>query len=231
MAGPIWNKFINEALKKLPDEKFEAPNLEVDPQKVKPVLRGFWQGNENFFVDKISGKLATEFTPRETLQEKVVTNVHSILYWVDRNDILGPSPDNPSENLQFEHWEIPVQNWWAKNSGRYPVTTWDAKPNTTDNVHTDTNQPTVSILEPNASTTYSPSQRINLKIWNSGSFPLVKMDVFINDVFMDSLKPPFAFSFIPAELENLENNNELKIISYDSIYNRNQTSVNFQVER
>ena len=38
----------------------------VDIKKVKPVLRGIWQGNENFFIDKISGKLATENTPKET---------------------------------------------------------------------------------------------------------------------------------------------------------------------
>ena len=30
--------------------------------KTKPILRGIWQGNERFFIDKISGKLATEFT-------------------------------------------------------------------------------------------------------------------------------------------------------------------------
>ena len=33
VAGPIWNKFIKEALKNLPNEKFEKPNLEVDKQK------------------------------------------------------------------------------------------------------------------------------------------------------------------------------------------------------
>ena len=136
MAGPIWNKFMNEALKNLPDEKFEAPNLDVDPQTVKPALRGFWQGNENFFIDKISGKLATQYTPQETLQEKVVTNVHSILYWIDRNDILGPAPSNPADNPQFEHWEIPVQNWWAQNKNKYPITTISEKPTAIDNIHT-----------------------------------------------------------------------------------------------
>src|SRR3989344_3983524 len=110
VAGPIWNKFINEALKTLSDEKFEKPNLDVDPIKVKPVLRGFWQGNENFFIDKISKKLATINTPKETIQEKILTNVHSILYWVDRDNILGAPPSNPSDNPQFNHWEIPLQN-------------------------------------------------------------------------------------------------------------------------
>ena len=136
MAGPIWNKFMNEALKNLPDEKFEMPNLDVEPRQVKPILRGFWWGNENFFIDKISGKLATNFTPIETLQEKVITNVHSILYWVDRNDILGAPPVNPSDNPQFSHWEISVQNWWAQNKNRYPITTLSEKPTAIDDVHT-----------------------------------------------------------------------------------------------
>ena len=116
---------MNEALKILPDEQFEKPDLEVDPTVVKPALRGFWQGNENFFIDKISRKLASPNTPKETLQEKVVTNVHSILYWVNKNDILGASPSNPANDSQFNHFEIPIQNWWAQNKGKYPITTWE----------------------------------------------------------------------------------------------------------
>ncbi len=136
VAGPIWNKFMNEALKTLPDEKFETPDLDVDPREVKPALRGSWMGNESYFVDKVSGGLATEFTPKEDLEERVVTNVHSILYWVDRNNITGPAPSNPEDNPQFEHWEIPIQNWWVQNKSKYGVTTINEKPTWVDNVHT-----------------------------------------------------------------------------------------------
>src|SRR3989344_1759438 len=119
LAGPIWNKFINEALKVLPSEKFEQPNLGINTEEVKPVLRGSWMGNESFFIDKISGKLATEYTPKETLEEKIITNVHSILYWVYRRDITGPPPISPEKNPQFVNWEIPIQNWWLQNSHKY----------------------------------------------------------------------------------------------------------------
>ena len=230
MAGPIWNKFMNEALKNLPNESFEKPDLEVDPIKVKPILRGFWQGNENFFIDKISGKLATENTPKETLQEKVITNVHSILYWVDRNDISGQAPLNPESNPQFSHWEIPVQRWWAQNRDKYPITTWSEKPVLFDDIHTDISAPVVSILEPNEETIYSPDQRINLKIFNSGIFPIQKIDIFINGIYLGAVQPPFNFSFKPAELENLQTDNELKIISYDTVYNRDEINLNFKVE-
>ena len=232
VAGPIWNKFITEALKTIPVESFEKPDLETDPTKVKPVLRGFWQGNENFFIDKISGLLATSNTPKETLQEKVITNVHSILYWVDRSDISGPSPlGGGDNNSQFNHWEIPVQNWWAQNKGRYPITTWSEKPAATDNVHTASSKPIVSIIEPNNITTYSADQKINLKISSSGFYPLQKIDIFINGVYLETIKSPFNFSFIPKELETLQSDNELKIISYDTVFNRSETILIFKVNQ
>jgi hypothetical protein len=230
VAGPIWNKFMTTALQTIPNETFEKPNLEVDGAKVKPVLRGLWQGNENFFIDKISGKLATSFTPPETLEEKVVTNVHSILYWVNKNDILGPAPANPADDPQFEHWEIPVQNWWAQNKDNYPITTLDEKPTALDDVHTVSNQPKVSIIEPDDTTTYPPDQKINLKINSSSVFPLLKMDIFINGIYLETINPPFNFSFTPADLENLQNSNNLKIIIYDAVYNSSETDSVFNVQ-
>jgi len=229
VAGPIWNKFMNEALKTLPDEKLEKPNLDIDPTKIKPILRGFWQGNENFFIDKISGKLATANTPKETTLEKVITNVHSILYWADKNDIMGAPPVNPSSDPQFSRWEIPVQNWWAQNRGRYGITTLNDKPSMTDDAHTDSSKPIISIIEPNINTTYSPDQKINLKISSSGFYPLLKIDTFINDTHLGTLRAPFVFSFTPSQLENLQTENELKIIAYDNVYNSSETTLIFKV--
>ncbi len=87
LAGPIWNKFITEALKTLPDERFEEPDLYIDPM-TKPILRGYWQANP-----------------------------HTILYTVDKNDITGPAPTNPESDSQFWHWETTVQDWIFRNGG------------------------------------------------------------------------------------------------------------------
>ncbi|HTE49166.1 MAG TPA: transglycosylase domain-containing protein [Candidatus Paceibacterota bacterium] len=231
VAGPIWNQFINEALKTLPDEKFEAPDLDVDPSAVKPALRGSWLGNENFFIDKISGKLATTYTPSETKEEKIITNVHSILYWVDKNNITGPPPANPSDDPQFNHWEIPIQNWWAQNSGRYKITTPSDKPGGEDDVHTDSSKPNISILEPSSDTIYSPNQKINLKVTGSGRYPLIKVDVFVNDMYLGTYDPATPFSFIPKELDDLQSENELKIVAHDSIYNSNEATLTFKVSQ
>ena len=232
LAGPIWNKFMVEALKVMPNEKFEKPFTETDPQKLKPVLRGSWMGNESFFIDKISGKLANESTPRETMQEKVITNVHSILYWVDRNDILGAPPRDPEDDAQFKHWEVPIQNWWAQNSSKYPRVTLSDKPNEEDDIHNNESfQPKVSILEPSEFKKYKENQRIYLKIDSKSHFPIQKMDIFINDAYITTSQSPFNFSFIPVDISDIKTENELKIIYYDTAYNKGEASTTFKVEK
>jgi len=140
-----------------------APAPEQVEEMIKSALLEYQNDFESFFIDKISGKLATENTPLQTRQEKVITNVHSILYWVDKKDILGAPPLNPQNDSQFNHWEIPIQNWWAQNRGKYPMTTIYNKPTLTDDVHIDSNKPKISIIEPNTFATYLPNQKINIK--------------------------------------------------------------------
>ncbi len=226
LAGPIWNKFMKEALKVLPSEQFEYPNKEADPQTVKPVLRGIWQGNNNFFIDTVSGKLATENTPNETKVEKVITEVHTILHWVDRGNILGNPPANPTSNPQYARWEAPIASWWAKNSGKYQITTINDKPTQYDDVHTDAAKPIITVIEPNSSSMYPKNLRINVSVQSSS--PLRKMDIFVNDTYLGTSQGNF-FSFTPNELDNLRNSNDLRVIGYDTNYNRGEALLQFKV--
>lgn len=229
LAGPIWNQFMVEALKVVPVEQFEKPDLFVDIQKVKPVLRGLWQGNDSFFVDKISGKLATNLTPKETLEERTITNVKSILYWVDRNNITGPAPTNPEANSQFSNWNTPVQDWWEKNKHRYTTTTENQKPTAYDDIHTEYNKPIVNIIEPVETKTYGLNENISLNVSATGKFNLLKMDIFINGVFEETINPPFVYSFLPSNINNITDENELKVIVYDSVYNKTEAVKIFKV--
>ena len=229
LAGPIWNKFMTDALNILPTESFEAPEINLDPATVKPVLRGVWQGNESFFVDRFSGKLATDLTPPEAREERVITNVHSILYWVDKKDVTGPPPQNPSADPQFNHWEIPVQNWWNGNKYSYGTTTYAERPTGFDDVHTDSSKPDVAILSPNSMAYYSSDESIPLKVSSSASQSITKIEVFINGSFVATLEPPFNYSFKPSEIGNLKESNEIKIISYDAAFNRGESTAYFQV--
>ncbi|MBP6912462.1 MAG: transglycosylase domain-containing protein [Candidatus Pacebacteria bacterium] len=117
IAGPSWNEFMRYALSKYPAEVFmEAPAINTN---IKPSLRGSWMGDESKIIDSRTGMLADDTTPIEFKKEVISGGVHSILYYVDKNNPLGDKPSNPYNNPMFKNWEYGVQNWWSKNSGRY----------------------------------------------------------------------------------------------------------------
>ncbi len=225
IIAPLWHEFMAKILEGKPSEVFEKPIIPDDPQTMRPVLRGQWLGGESFFIDKISGKAATEYTPKETLEERVITNVHSILYWIDKANPLGPPPQKPANDPQFRNWETAVQNWWAQHQSAYPHITALDKPTSSDDIHTQTSAPTITIISPDTTTVYQPEQRITIAIANQGAFSLKKVDFFLNDEFLGSVKTnPFIFSFTPESVASIQRNNELRVVAYDAVSSVTQAS-------
>ncbi len=233
LSAPMWREFMQYALAKTPDESFERIEKEDNYESIKPVLRGKWQGGESYTIDSISGKLATNETPKETRVEYVVTNVHDILYWINKNDPRGPQPTNPANDPQFSHWEIPVQNWWAANAYRYNTVDISQKPTEYDTVHTIENKPTLQIISPTDTTHYNPNDTITAQVSVAGVNPIKKVDYFLNDTYLGSQESaPFSFSWKPSDSGNtLSERNELKAIAYDTAYNSNQATVTVYVNQ
>lgn len=226
IVAPLWKEFMMEALKKYPTERFEKP-APVD-DSLKPILRGFWQGNNTFVVDKISGKLATEYTPKETRLEKSIKNVHTILYWVSKNDPLGPPPENPENDPQFRLWEPPVQKWLLE----HPFSGFAQKdiPVEKDDVHRPEFSPRVNFSKPAAGSAHSADSRIFIQVSVSGRFPITKVDYFLNGAFIgSSTAPPFDFSFSPKEAGVAGEQNELRAVAYDSFYGSGESSVGINI--
>ena len=101
IVTPMWREFMDIALAKLPEETFSQP--EINRVGIKPILRGEYIDTSNLF---------------SLLQENqqidisaVYQNIHSILYYVDKRDPLGPNPQNPANDPQYENWEYAVQTW------------------------------------------------------------------------------------------------------------------------
>ncbi|MES3005016.1 MAG: PBP1A family penicillin-binding protein [Patescibacteria group bacterium] len=112
IVAPMWREFINEVLREIPDVPLTKPKVE-DSYELKPVLRGKWQGGISSINSlPIEGQ---EYIPYDMIQETLSGGVHSILYWVNKDDPRGPQPLNPSEDLQFERWEYPIRNWAILN--------------------------------------------------------------------------------------------------------------------
>lgn len=223
VIAPLWRAFMDASLPSFPKEYFTAP--EPTPTDLKPVFRGVWQGYDSFTIDKISKKLATDLTPEETKQEIYIPNVHEILYWVNKDDPWGSVPTDPAQDSQFDHWEYPVQEWLKTQSIPYPI-----KPTLLDDIHTLNKGPHINISNPLSGATYNNAEKIIVQSTNMGSFPLTKLDFYINGSFIGSTSnSPFLFSFTPAEIKSISQNNTLKIIATDSVYNKSEKEVNFSV--
>jgi 1A family penicillin-binding protein len=225
VVAPMWHAFMVEALKDLPKEYFTEP--EPTPKDIKPVLRGFWQGDDFYTIDKISGKLATDLTPEETRQEIFNQNVHDILYWVDKNNPLGPKPTNPENDPQFNRWEYSVKKWAASQSLTYPI-----KPTSNDDVHTESRSPKISILTPTNNSSYGTDQKITVQIGGQTTYTLTKLDFYINSLYIGSSdKTPFLFSFNPGEIKSIQDRNTLKVVATDSVYNRGEAETTFLLRK
>lgn len=225
IVTPVWNEFMQEILKKYPDEKFKEPDYNYD-ESLKPILRGLWQGGTTYYIDKISGKLATEYTPEELKIEKVVPEYHSILYWVDKNNPLGPKPTNPKNDKQFERWEYGVTKW-VKEKG---LTTDVTIPNQTDDIHTQNLIPQIKIIYPTSTKEYDPNEKINIMISNNSysKYPLTKINYYINGQFIGSSNTSI-FSFVPKDIKGIKQVNELKVVGFDSVMNKGEATITFKL--
>ena len=230
IVAPMWNSFMKEILSDAShqNEVFEKPTA-GDPSTLKPVLRGIWRGGESYFIDSVSGKLATEYTPQETKKELVLTNVHEILYWVDKGNPLGPSPEHPENDPQFGLWEKPVKDWVAKQG--IVEESRDIIPKEIDDVHTPALLPNISVVYPRDGVSLSASGKVFVSISSVGRFPLVHTDFFVNDTLIgSSKKDPLNFSFVPNEIDVIKpKGNALRVVGYDSVFNTGTATVLFDV--
>lgn len=228
IIAPFWHSIMAEALKKVPDNKFIHPVSE-NSFELKPVLRGKWQGGASTLVDKISGNLATEYTPPEALDEVLTGGVHSILYWVDKENPRAPKTSSPDSDPQFKLWEHAVRNWVQTNGimefGNEIIPTQQST------THSQNSGISLEIINPNSTSAYDKDQKLfvnlNLNIQN----PIYKIEYFLNNIYIGSVTPPLTiFSFVPADMSSLNiGTNSLRVVVRDSIYNSKEKTVSFTV--
>lgn len=230
IIAPFWRAFMEEVLPMFPAEKFSSQSLDTPSETgdLKPVLRGVWQGGESFFVDKISGKLATEFTPKETLEELVIGEIRTILHWLDKDNPRGERPINPARDSQYQLWDFPVREWVVRQGIR-ELTEADL-PTEFDDVHVPERFPSISVNEPLSGREYSANQKINVRTSTNGFYPRNKIEFFLNDGFLGSADAPnFAFSFVPQEVGAPFGENVLRAVVYDSVFNKSETEISFSI--
>jgi len=240
VAAPIWNSFMTQAhqMKRnskgkelklnefiLPEktEEFTPPQLleKID----KPMVNGELVYQKKVKIDQISGKLATDLTPPDLINERSYQEVHSILYYVNKDDPLGGFPDNPYQEPQFANWEAPVLQWSAEQGCLEGVCYNQNPPTQSDDIHTKENQPLVKITSPLENTLINQSF-LTISAEVGAPLKIKQVDFFLNDQLIgsDATKPYFITVNIGPYLET-SNNQTIKVRAYDEVLNRQEDEI------
>ncbi|MBI4119562.1 MAG: PBP1A family penicillin-binding protein [Parcubacteria group bacterium] len=188
-AVPIWHAFLDEILKNKELETFSRPDPISLP--AKPML---------------DGKFASDGA------------VHSILYYVNKNDPLGPAPYNPSSDPQFENWEKGVSEW-VRSNGFVPQnmeefsTTSNPKPPGVVNVE---------FISPKNGDFIS--DRITVLTRIDSSSEIVKIELYFNGKLTQQLngdipeQKTYEFNLMPSEIQP-QNILTLKVLNSEGAEN------------
>lgn len=221
VAAPIWNEFMKKVLEGTPVENFTPP---APSEATKPVLTGEIGPETVVRVDKLSGKLATEFTPPTYIEEKKFREVHTILFYVNKDDPNGPPPENPEADPQFATWEAPIQKW-AEEQGY----TTSQLPTEYDDVHLPEHKPSISITSPGNNTTWSSREATATISLFAPRGPISRVEYFVDGQL---LKTVFASPYnLSAPISNSISNgfHTLRATVYDDIDNFNSVEITFNL--
>lgn len=231
VIAPVWAAFMTEAVKNTPVSHFQKPETESDD--LKPVLRGVWAGGNSYFRDKISGKLATDYTPPETKEEIVQNNVHSILYWVNKNNPRGAAPTNPADDSQFNNWEYGVRKWfdtWKLKNPGFSEGGSFIVPTEKDDVHIPENFPKVTITSPTTDASIYRDTRVTITATASAKTDIKRAEFFVNNTYLGSdEQAPFSYNFIPNNVQNIGSNAEIRVIMYDTVFNKGEATITLPI--
>ena len=238
ISGKPWRAYMDQVLEKYPNESFGEYTTPDDFNKLPSMVNGKWYGGTTVYIDTVSGKLATEFTPEETKLAVPQPDPHTILHWINKDN---PKVPNISENdSQYKNWEYGVRRYVET----YLADILNIKfnlPTESDDVHTaegvieqGTNSFIFTIKNIDSEEIYEIDEPISLGIdgLSIDEDEIKTIQVFVNNAFITSKeKPPFDFSIIPSELKYFEAKNVLRIIltSIDGIKSTQELVFNLKI--
>ena len=193
IIGPMWKEFMDYVLTKVPEESFEDP-AEFS-SSTKPFLLGEWKGPQN--------------------------EVHSELYWLNRNDIQGAAPGYNSRDPLFNLFENGVLNW-ASGQGSSLI-------NST-NSNSGNFVAGFNISSPRNGSSFNSNDRV---IINTSGFSdqTTQVEYYINDKLIGkSTESPYSFSFIPSSIPEIEPENELKAVATERLGKFLESKIIFTVK-
>ncbi|MFH0856510.1 MAG: penicillin-binding protein [bacterium] len=226
VAAPIWNEFMKNALGPAAGqdhtqvEEFKKP-AEDKAQKV--MLNGSSIQEIKVKIDKVSGKLANNFCPESYIEEQTFNSLHSILYYIDKNNPRGDFPQNPASDPQFEGWESAVLEW-AKNQKDLNLT---VPPEEKCFLHNLENKPIINIIYPGNNDTIT-SDNIEISINATAPRGINRIDYYIDGLLVQTVSAyPFGLKYPAEKVANGFHN--IKATAYDDVGNNNAASIDINI--
>ncbi len=212
IVAPMWNEFMNFYFKKHPDSPDFTEPEPLDPE-LKPILIG-----QKPFGNNIFNKSTTTSTS--------TISVHSILYWVDKDNPLGEKPLNPSLDPQYDYWEYGVLLWSVTHKNISISDILNNKNNSTNNI----NKPDVIIKRPKDKKTYDKNDTIRVSFDVSDEENIFRTEYYIDGIPVKNKNGTNGkFSFKPTDYDLKEGEHTLLILVYTKNNTRGGSSVDFRV--
>ena len=175
VLAPLWRELMEAALEKYSGGKF------IPPEKVKtnkPILEGVW--------------LFPDMKPP----------VHSILYWIDKENIAGPPPKDPYKDPLYPYFEYGVQKWFAQNASSILPQGAIVQPTPAINNNNNTqNQKVkyVKITYPYNGATLNASRPVKITV-EAKNIELKKVKFYLNGTYLGAVTSyPFSLIFVPQK--------------------------------
>jgi 1A family penicillin-binding protein len=211
-AAPIWNDFMSRVLALDPIEKFPLPKK---IKTKKPILNGKYKNEVKVKIDKACGdKLASELTPEDQIEERTYLQVHSILYYVNKDDPQGDYPKNPQNDPQFDNWEQPVLAWAQENANEVNID----PPTEVCQLRSEDNLPILKIIRPQNNYIIK-NNRLIIKAEASANFGISQLDFYFDDVLISVGKTsPYEVHY-KVPFGTKEGLHDITVRAYDKIGN------------
>ena len=118
VSAPMFRDFILQAYP-TPSGK-EFPRYDKDEHKTnKDILNGELPEFKKIDVCEIPGKddeycLANKYCPENKQKKRTFVDMHTILYYVQKDDPRGDKPKDPKKDPQFKSWDKGIRQYYEK---------------------------------------------------------------------------------------------------------------------
>jgi membrane carboxypeptidase/penicillin-binding protein PbpC len=183
VSAACWHDFMLAAIGKLGVESFNPPQI---PVVNKPMFNGDYIVTRQINIDRTTGQVAGPLTSPSNIEVRSYSEIHSLLYYVNRSNPTGPIPKNPNNDSQFQGWETPVLEWASRNIPNFQNYN-QALPYDPYEPPVDAQVPVVTIEYPKDGDYMNTDFIVEASI--NSNYPVSQSNLYLNDNLIGTLSP------------------------------------------